>query len=199
MLEVVSPRPFTPKAVEEIFSGELGGVVRSAVRSVARGCVDREALVSDVCSELAVGLLSGAFSAHDPGRSSFRTYLAAAARNRARDLLRRSRSRSRHVSLDSGEPDQAPVPQAGRSCMPLEALLDEEERAVLRAGLRELRAWDPIGSRILEARYLEGLSYEAIVEELGFRSLDNLHVRAHRARRALGRWLRNRASWRAGR
>jgi RNA polymerase sigma factor (sigma-70 family) len=175
------------EAAAAMLCDELREVVRSAVASVVRERrLDLEALVAEVESDLAERLLTGRFSGHDAARASFKTYLAAAARNRAIDLLGRGRRRS--VSLDDliERGDFAPASSSGRDD-PCEAAIENEERFLLLEALRDLAEDDPKGAYLLEALYLEGLSYDELAQRLGAAKVSDLHLRAHRARQALRR------------
>ena len=173
--------------ISDLLRGSLGRVVRSAVASVVAGRgVDVEALAEDVLSDLALRILTGAFSGFASERASIETYVAAAARNKALDILRRSRRRM--ASLDDlVEDGLEPAGVGPAHPEPCEAAMAEERRLAVADALAALEATDPTGSEILEGRYLDGLSYPEIALRVGIPSVQALHLRAHRARRALRR------------
>jgi RNA polymerase sigma factor (sigma-70 family) len=176
--------------VEDLLGPELGRVVCGAVGSVARlHDVDAENLIAEVQSELALKMLSGRFAGQDPRRARFQTFLAQVARNCAKDLLRRQRrsSPTEHADLE------VLADRRRRAGTPIvEAILQDERRAMLEEAMESLRAEDPRGARILEARYLDGLPYERIAEEVGAGSPRTIHLWAHRAWRSLHEQLRKR-------
>jgi len=171
----------------EMLCDEMKEIVRSAVASVVGGRrLDLEALVAEVESDLALRALTGRLSGQAAARASFKTYLAAAARNRTIDLLGRGRRRS--VSLDEiiERGDFAPASRSTKND-PCEAAIENEERGLLLQGLRDLAEEDPRGAYLLEALYFEGLSYDELARRLGTPNVSALHLRAHRARQALRR------------
>jgi RNA polymerase sigma factor (sigma-70 family) len=173
---------------EDLLGPEFRRLVSGAVGSLARQHgVDGESLIAEVQSELVLKMLSGRFAGQDPRRARFQTFLAHVARNCARDLLRRQRRSSPtepadlEVLADRRRLAGTPI---------VDAILEDERRAMLDEALESLRAEDPRGARILEARYLDGLPYERIAEEVGAGSPETIHLWAHRARRSLHRRLR---------
>lgn len=172
----------TPAEIAEAILVRYQGVVAAAALSVARGSnTDRERMVDEVQSDLAHAAMAGKFEAFDPAKASFETYLAAAARNAARDFLR---SDKREASLDvAGETTESVEEDVSRE--------DREARIeALRDALHELEEADPLGSAVLRARYIDGLTYRKIAERLGVRRVSRLHMRAHRAVARLAKMMK---------
>ncbi len=85
---------------------------QGAVRAVLRGYLGNRTGVDDLAQEVFLRAWR-ALRTWRPRRGSFRTWLLAIARNRARDHLRRARRRPRELSLPAdpaARPDPAPDP-----------------------------------------------------------------------------------------
>jgi RNA polymerase sigma factor (sigma-70 family) len=182
---------FSPREVESLLTGELRETVRITVLSVAHGrpC-DREGLVAEVFSELAVRMLSGKFAGHDPARASMKTYIGAAARNIAIDILR---GRCRTVSLEDIEGFEPSADgRIGRSA-PWDNLVEEEQRRILHEALDRFEEVDPRGAGILKDLFFEEISYDEIARKLGVEKVEIVHLWAHRARASFRKMLRKTA------
>jgi len=177
----------SPEAVVEILFHRHGEVVAGTVRAVAGGANRAHPdLVAEVQSELAVAMLAGRFNGYSPGRASFKAYLRAAARNTAVSVLRRSGRTARLVGDNGAEgAEQAAASEPG----PERALLDRERAEAVEAALEHLEQTDPLGTRILRARYLDGHPYPQIAQTLGLADVKAVHQRGHRTRRRLAQIL----------
>jgi len=166
--------------------GHLASVVKSSVYSVTGfRARNAESLVAEVQSDLALKILSGGFTGFKSERASFKTYLARAAHNAAIDILRKHLSVSASIEkLESTYGDLA-TPSNG-ALSPHDSILRKEKSEALQEALERLKEVDPLGYRILMARYVDGLSYSRIAKGLHIPNTERLHLRAHRARRRLG-------------
>jgi RNA polymerase sigma factor (sigma-70 family) len=181
---------FSPREVESLLTGDLRETVRITVFSVASGkpC-DREGLLAEVMSELAVRMLSGKFAGHDPAKASLKTYMGAAARNIAIDILR---GRRRTVSLEDLEVDPPAGGRVGRSG-PGDDLVREEQSRIIRDALDRFERADPRGARILKDLFFEEIPYEEVARKLGVEKVEIVHLWAHRARASFRKLLRREA------
>jgi len=165
--------------------GHLAGAVKASVYSVTGFCTrNAESLVAEVQSDLALKILSGGFAGFKSERASFKTYLARAARNAALDILRKRLSVS--VSMENLESVCGNLGASSNGALsPHDAILRKEQHEALQEALGRLKEIDPLGYRILMARYVDGLSYSRIAKGLHIPNTERLHLRAHRARRRL--------------
>lgn len=129
----------------------------------------------------------GSLDRIQPGKP-VKPWLRAIVRNRARDLMRRKKVR-RHEPLEYDDPDSRPRPILDPRPGPGATT---ERRALQR------RVWNALGKlpeaqrEILVLRDYQDLSYNEIAGVLAI-PLGTVMSRLHRARKALGEWLREEA------
>ena len=160
--------------------GHLAGIVKSSVYSVmGTGTRNAELLVAEVQSDLALKILSGGFACFKPEQASFKAYLARAAHNATLDILRK------HLSASDSIENLKAVCGDIAAPSPYNSILRREQYEALQEALERLKEVDPLGYRILMARYVDGRSYSQIAKGLHISNTERLHLRAHRARRRL--------------
>ena len=133
--------------------------------SYVRNAEDAEELMLDSFAEVAAGRTMFA------GRSSFKTWLFAIARNKARMFLRKHRPVT--VPLDE-LPEQAAGPKAD----PLGELIADERKQSLYRAMGEL---NPEERELLHLVYLDEMSYEEVARVLG-KSRKQIYRLAERGR-----------------
>jgi RNA polymerase sigma-70 factor, ECF subfamily len=179
MAEVVSDEALLARAAQgdELAFRWIYARHRDAVYRFVRrlGCPGE--LAEDVTQDCFVGLIQD-HSRFDPRRASLRTYLCAAARNRAISRLRRE---GREEPLDEGAPAFGSSPSAG----PLEAMLETERRKAVGAALARLPYLQREAVVLFE---YEGLTL-AEIAQVADTDVGTIKSRLHRAREGLRRLL----------
>jgi len=165
--------------------GHLASVVKSSVYSVTGSRArNAESLIAEVQSDLAFKILSGGFAGFNSEQVSLKTYLARAAHNAALDILRKRLSTS--ILIENLERECGDLTTSSNAVpAPHDSILRKEQYEALQEALGRLKEVDPLGYRILKARYVDGLSYSRIAQALDIPNTERLHLRAHRARRRL--------------
>jgi RNA polymerase sigma-70 factor (ECF subfamily) len=139
-------------AVRELYDRHAGLIYAIALKMLKRRD-EADELVTELFWEL---WNKGA--RYDPARAAPVTYMVTLARSRCIDRLRRS-GRHKTASLDSGAQQQA-----SENPSPLDDVLGDENRVLVREALNQLEGNQRLA---LESAYYDGLTHSEIAEKLG--------------------------------
>jgi RNA polymerase sigma-70 factor (ECF subfamily) len=147
------------------------------LRTVVVARLGERQAVDEVMQEVALAAVAQRAPLHDPARAAAWLYQLAV---RQALLYRRRRGRQRRL-LDRYAGSQAADPGGATAGDPLDGLLHDERRALVREALGRLPRRD---AEILLLKYTEGWNYRELAAHLGV-SDSAVEARLHRARRRL--------------
>jgi len=147
------------------------------LRTVVLARVGEPQAVDDVMQEVALAAVRQSAPLVDPGKLAPWLYRLAVTQSL---LYRRKQGRRRKLT-DNYARRIRPSEEDNRELDPLEWLLSEERRTLVRAALRRLPNRD---AEILMLKYSEDWSYRELAEQLGISQVV-VQARLHRARRRL--------------